>query len=177
MGWMMWAASPTSASRSAMKLRAMRIDSGQAARGPITATLRTHAARAFSNRKLLQQHREAHFQHFGIGQSAVGHVALYHRGAGEVRARTGAARDRLVILVAIVAEGEIVHCPLRRRLRAQRAEQCVGDDLARLDIPCDDRGGVLGLSTSQLIGVALFALAASLHAARSRGLLRVAVAR
>lgn len=41
----------------------------------------------------------------------------------------------------------------------------------------DDRGGGLGLSTSQLIGVGLVALAGGLHWARSQGRLSVAVAR
>ena len=59
-----------------------------------------------------------------------------------IRSRARAARDRLVILVALVAEREIVHRPLARRKAARRSEQRVGDDLAGLDIPGDDRGGI-----------------------------------
>ena len=50
--------------------------------------------------------------------------------AVESRARAGAARDRLVVLVRVVAEREIVHRALRRREHAQRAVERIGHDLA-----------------------------------------------
>ena len=43
--------------------------------------------------------------------------------------------------MAVVAEGEIVHRPLRPGQDAERAEQGVGHDLAGFDIPCDHGGG------------------------------------
>ena len=58
----------------------------------------------------------------------------------EAVARAGAAADRFVILMACIAEGEIVHRALRGRQHAQRAEQRIHDGLARLDIAAGDSG-------------------------------------
>ena len=49
-----------------------------------------------------------------------------------------AAGDRLVVLVRVVAEREVVHRALRRREHAERAVQAVGDRLRRLDVAGDD---------------------------------------
>ena len=46
----------------------------------------------------------------------------------------GAAAERLVVLVALVAEGEVVHRPLRGGDDAQGAEKRVGDRLRGLDV-------------------------------------------
>ena len=56
--------------------------------------------------------------------------------AGAVGEDTGrrARADRLVVLIAVVAEGEVVHRALRRSERSQRPEQAVGDGLRGLDI-------------------------------------------
>ena len=54
----------------------------------------------------------------------------------------GAAADGLVVLVAIVAEGEVVHRALRRGQHPERAVQRVGDALRGLDVAGDHRGGV-----------------------------------
>jgi hypothetical protein len=56
----------------------------------------------------------------------------------EVRPGTGAAADRLVILIALVAEGEVVHGSLGGAHEAERAIERVGDDLRRLDVAGDD---------------------------------------
>ena len=71
-------------------------------------------------------------------------------GAGEAAARihpTGgrAGTDRLVVLVLLVAEGEVVHGALRIGHRAHGAEQRIGDMLRGLDIAGDDGGRVGGL--------------------------------
>ena len=52
-----------------------------------------------------------------------------------------AACDGFVILVAVIAEGEIVHGALGGGHRAEGAEKCIRHGLARLDIAADHRGG------------------------------------
>ena len=87
---------------------------------------------------------EAEFEDLRIGQARIGHVGVDRVGAveaGAVAEHAGrrARADRLVILVAVVAEGEVVHRALRRGERAERAEQAVGDVLRGLDIAGDHR--------------------------------------
>src|SRR5437773_2567905 len=60
----------------------------------------------------------------------------------EVRARPRAAGDGLVVLVDIIAEGEIIHGALRGSQHTERAVERVGDRLRRLDIAGDDGGGI-----------------------------------
>ena len=55
-------------------------------------------------------------------------------GSVEIGAGTSTAANGLVVLVGIVAEGEIIHRALRGCHLAHRAEERVGDDLAGLDI-------------------------------------------
>ena len=62
--------------------------------------------------------------------------------AVEAGARAGAAAQRLVVLVARVAEREVVHRALRAGARVERGEQRVGDALRRLDVAGDDGRGI-----------------------------------
>ena len=84
-------------------------------------------ARAAPDFVALQQDREPELQDLGVGQARVGHVGLHHGRSGIAVAGTAAPRDGLVVLVAGVAEGEVVHGGLAARHHAQGAEQCVGD--------------------------------------------------
>ena len=99
------------------------------------------AAGAFADVEILEQDRIAEFQNFRIGQPRVGHVGVHGVGAGKAGTRRRAGADRLVILVARIAEIEIVHGALRRRHRAERTEQAIGHLLRGLDIAGDHRGG------------------------------------
>src|ERR1051326_6495167 len=66
-------------------------------------------ARSRPHVEILEQHRIAELQHLGIGQARVGHVGVDRVGAVEARPRRGARADRLVILIFVVAEIEIVY--------------------------------------------------------------------
>ena len=68
------------------------------------------------------------------------------RGAVEAGAGAGAAADRLVVLVARVAEGEVVHRALRRRHRAERAVERVGDAGEVSTLPATTAAGGRGFS-------------------------------
>ena len=81
----------------------------------VPAALAAAAARAVPDPEAFEPHREAPLEHLGIGQPGVRHVRLHHVGAVEVRAGAGAPCDGLIVLVALVAEGEVVHGALRRR--------------------------------------------------------------
>src|SRR5579871_1012995 len=59
--------------------------------------------------KILKQHRIAELQHLRIGEARIRHVGVYRVGAGEAWSRRRARADRLVVLVARVAEIEVVH--------------------------------------------------------------------
>ena len=61
-------------------------------------------------------------------------MGLHDRRAVKARPRAGAARDRLVVLVGLVAEGEVVHRALAGCHEAQRAVQRVGDAGRGLDV-------------------------------------------
>ena len=109
------------------------------------------ATRALADGIAVQAHRKAELQHLRVGQARVGHVRLHDAGAIEAArqrarrvehpARPAAARDGLVILVARVAEGEVVHGRLAAGHHAQRAEQRVGDAGRRFHVTRDHRGG------------------------------------
>ena len=107
--------------------------------------MRPLPARASANRELVEPHRQPRFQNLRVGEAAVGHVRLHRAGAVMVRPGSRPAGDRLVILVPLVAEGEVVHRPLTWREPAGRREQGVGDHLAGLDIAGDNRGGIAGI--------------------------------
>ena len=71
------------------------------------------AAGAAANVEILEHHRKAGFQHFGIGEARIGHVNVNGARAVKAGARRRAGADGLVILIGVVAEGEVVHRSLR----------------------------------------------------------------
>ena len=62
------------------------------------------AARAVTDRELLDPDRVAQLQHLGIGHACIGHMCLDCRRSVEPRPRADAAADRLVILATGIAE-------------------------------------------------------------------------
>ena len=98
-----------------------------AAQAAVTAAPAPCTARARADLVAVQAHREAELQHLGVGQARVGHVGLHHAGAGKALARAGAAGHCLVVLVALVAKGEVVHGALAGRHDAQCTQQRIGD--------------------------------------------------
>src|SRR5262245_45878399 len=56
-------------------------------------------ARAFTDVKILEQHRIAELEHFRIGEARVGHVGVHRIGAVESWTRRRARADRLVVLM------------------------------------------------------------------------------
>src|SRR5205085_10724437 len=87
----------------------------------VAAPMPAGAAAASPDAIRVEAYGKAPLEHFGIGEPRIRHVRLDHARAVEVRPRAGTAGDRLVVLVALVAEGEIVHRALRGGERAQRA--------------------------------------------------------
>jgi hypothetical protein len=92
--------------------------------------------------EFLEQNRKARLKHLRIGQARIGHMSMDGAGAMEINPCARAAANRFVILVQTIAEGKIVHRPLRRREHAQRAVKRIGDRLAGFDIARNDRGGI-----------------------------------
>src|SRR5262249_29549336 len=70
-------------------------------------------ARTLADVKILEQHRIAELEHLRIGEARVGHVRVDGIGAVEAGSGRRAGADRLVILMARIAEVEIVHRALR----------------------------------------------------------------
>ena len=66
-------------------------------------------------------------------------MGLHHTGTGETRAGAGAAGNGFVILVARVAESEVVHGALACRHHTKGAKQGVGNAARRLHIARDHR--------------------------------------
>ena len=99
-------------------------------------------ARSLPDMEILEHHRKARLQDFGIGEARIGHVGV--DGVCSVESRPGrrARADGFVILVFLVAEGQVVHRPLRGRHRAGGAEQAVRHRLTDLDIAGDDGGRI-----------------------------------
>src|SRR5450830_120414 len=92
------------------------------------------AARALADLVTLKAHGKAELQHFGVGQARIGHVGLHHAGAVKTFTGAGAARDGFVILIARIAEGEVVHRALAGRHHPQGAIQRVGDTARRFHV-------------------------------------------
>src|ERR1700731_225318 len=72
------------------------------AAGPPAGAAGTHP-----NLKGLHAHRKPELQYFGVRETGVGHMGLYHARACETWTRAGPACDRFIVLVAGVAEGEV----------------------------------------------------------------------
>ena len=106
----------------------------------IAAAVPAGAARAAADRELAHQHRERALQDLRIGQPRVGHVGLYGVAAVEVRSRARAARDGLVVLQPLVAEGQVVHGSLGGGENPERAVEGIHDALRGLDVPGSHRG-------------------------------------
>ena len=105
------------------------------------------------DRITLQAHRKAQLEHFRVSQARIGHMRLDHcrpvEAAGEMALRVEsaagarAARNRLVVLVALVAEGEIAHGVGPRSHDAERAIKGIGDRHRGLDIAGNDCPGMM----------------------------------
>src|SRR6185295_11713679 len=76
----------------------------QAADRAVAPSMPAGPARAGADAELAQQYGVAQLEHFGIREARVGHVRLHGRRTVKVGSRARAAGDRLVVLVAIVAE-------------------------------------------------------------------------
>jgi hypothetical protein len=99
------------------------------------------ASAAVPDGELLQEDGQPPLQDLGVGEPRVRHVGLYDVGAGEAVPRAGAGGDGLVVLVAGVAEGDVVHRPGALRLHAEGRVQGAGDRLGGLHVSGDDGGG------------------------------------
>ena len=110
--------------------------------GAVTAAPATGATAAAPDGELPQQHRETPFEHFGIGEPRVRHVRLHDGRPVEPVAGPGAGPHGFVVLVPLVAEGDVVHRPGSLGLHTQRGEQRAGDRLRGLDVAGDNRGRV-----------------------------------
>jgi hypothetical protein len=71
-------------------------------------------------------------------------VRLHHITTIEAGASTRAAGKRLVVLIARIAEGEIVHRAVARGHHAERADERIGNALRSFHIACDCRRGRFG---------------------------------
>ena len=85
----------------------------------------------------INAHRVAKFKHFGVGQARVGHVALHNAGAVKRGPRAGAAGDGFVVLIFVVAEGEVGHRSVRARKHAKRAVEAIGGGLRYFHVARD----------------------------------------
>ena len=102
--------------------------------GAVTPLPLALATRATADFESLQDHRITELQHFRVGQPRIGHMRVNGTRAIKTRTRTRAATDGFVILIFRIAEIGVVHGALCRRHRTQRAEQRIGNRLARLHI-------------------------------------------
>src|SRR3954469_11141152 len=122
--------------------RGHRLEKAHAAHRAVPAAPVAAAARSGADLEALEAHREAPLEHLGISEARIGHVRLHHVGTVEVRSGARAARNGLVVLVALIPEREIVHGALRGREHAEGAIERVGDALRGLDVPRDHGCGV-----------------------------------
>src|SRR5690606_25536326 len=100
------------------------------------------APRSLPYREFFKQNRKAPLQYFGVGQARIRHMGLHGVGAIKIETSTGASGDGFVILIALIAEGEIVHRALCGRHRAESSEESICHGLARLDISSDHGSGI-----------------------------------
>jgi hypothetical protein len=85
------------------------LQEAEAPRAAVAAVPAAPAAAAGADRVGLKADRVAPLEDFGVGEAGVRHLRLDDVGAVEALARPRAARDRLVVLVPLVAEGDVVH--------------------------------------------------------------------
>ena len=116
-----------------------RLQEAQPADDAVTAAPATGAAAAPADAELLHPHREAPLQDLRIGESGVGHVGVYRGGPVETRTRPGAAADGLVILMALVAEGQVVHGALGGGQQAEGTVEGIDQALGGLDVAGNHR--------------------------------------
>src|SRR5262249_12726407 len=81
------------------------------------------STRAGADVEIFEHDRIAEFEYLRIGQPGIGHMRVDRIGAIESWAGGGARADRFVILIAGVAEVEIVHCAFRCRERPNPAHK------------------------------------------------------
>ena len=107
--------------------------------------LLARAAGIGADGEFFQQHRITRFQNLRIGEARIGHMRVHRRHAVEIASRARAAADGFIILMARIAEGEIVHRALARGEHAQASEQRIHHRLARLHIARGHGGGRIGI--------------------------------
>src|SRR3954470_2564906 len=112
--------------------RGHRLEKAHAPHGAVAAVPLPTAARALAHREALEAHREAPLEHFRIGQAGICHMGLHDVRAIEARARTRAAADRFVVLIALVAEREVVHRALGGSHHCKRAIEHLREALGSL---------------------------------------------
>ena len=115
-----------------------------AAQGAVATPPASGPAAAAIHPEALQHHRIAPLQDLRIGQASIGHVGVHRGGAVVTGTGPRPAADRLVVLVAVVAEQDVVHRPLALRRYSEGAEQGVCDRLAGLHVSGRHRRRVLG---------------------------------
>src|SRR5439155_10486094 len=85
----------------AMKERDVhRFEKADDAGDAIAARPSALAARAVADLEFLENDRIAEFEHFGIGQTGIGHVSVDGAGAVKTRTRARAAANGLIVLVS-----------------------------------------------------------------------------
>jgi len=106
---------------------------------PVAAAVLAVASGAGAQRELAQQHRETTLEHLRVSEARIRHVGLHATRPVEARTRSGAAGNRLVVLVARGAKREVVHRALGSGLQPERAVQRVDDALRGFDVAGNDR--------------------------------------
>src|SRR5215470_8133962 len=106
-----------------------RLEESHTALSAVAAAMPSGTTAAAADAVLLEPHGEAPFEHLRVRQPRIGHVRLHDAGSVEIGPRAGSAGNCLVILVAGVAEGEVVHRALRSSEHSERAVQRIGDRL------------------------------------------------
>src|SRR3981189_476854 len=66
-------------------------------------------AGTFANFEGLHAHRELGLKYVGVHETEIGHVDLDHTRTGETGPRAGTACNRFIVLVAGIAESEVIH--------------------------------------------------------------------
>ena len=85
--------------------------------------------------------------HFWIGQSRVGHVAVYGVASRKPMSSSRTATNGLVVAKTIISEEQIVHGSLAARHDLERFQERIDDSLAGLRIADRHRGVNRGITT------------------------------